>query len=165
MPNLTDDVCEIKSPFDKNYNCIAFAAGDNQNWWWPTEDDFWPTEPRALTFSAFIKAFETKGFVPCDDGLLEAGYDKIAIYGKDRGDGVAIPTHAAIQLADGKWASKLGKCEDIQHATLEAVNSPAYGAPVQFLKRAHDASIQNPNHKEDFTSLLNAAAQKREPKD
>jgi hypothetical protein len=114
LPNLTDAVCEIKSSHDTNYNCIAFVAGDPKNWWWPSDDDYWPNGvPREPTFEAFVLALGTVGFVPCNDRSLEAGCDKIALYGKDRGDGNLAPTHAAIQLPDGRWASKLAQLSQL----------------------------------------------------
>ena len=58
----------------------------------------------------------------CSDSSLEAGYEKIAIYVKD-----GIPTHAARQLGDGRWTSKLGKYEDIEHDSLDALNGDGYG--------------------------------------
>ena len=91
--------------------------------------------PHAVTMEAFAQAFATLGYVPCENGLLKSGCDKIAIYGKDRGDGVFVPTHAARQLPDGRWASKLGQCEDVEHATIDAVNGPIYGAVVRFMAR------------------------------
>ena len=137
LPNLTEDVCELISPFDTAYNCIAFAAGDTEKWWWPTQDDYWPPNvPRDVTFDAFVLAYQTKGFNRCQDGILEPELEKVALFGRNRGDGQVVPTHAAIQLPDGRWASKLGKCEDVHHATLDALNSPAYGAPVLYLSRA-----------------------------
>jgi hypothetical protein len=136
LPNLTDDVCEIKSPLDRTHNCIAFAAGDSTRWWWPSPDDHWPDgAPREETLEGFVRAFETLGFTVCYDDALEAGCDKIAVFAKDRGDGRLVPTHAAFQLADGRWASKLGKCEDVAHATVEAVHGPAYGTVIRFLAR------------------------------
>ena len=43
FPNLTNDVHVVKSPYDRNYNCIAFAADDQSKWWWPlSPDDYWP---------------------------------------------------------------------------------------------------------------------------
>jgi hypothetical protein len=48
---------------------------------------------------------------------LEHGVEKVAIYVDCDG----VPTHAARQLADGTWTSKLGEWEDIQHDTLEAM--------------------------------------------
>jgi hypothetical protein len=45
------------------------------------------------------------------------------------------PTHAARQLPDGTWTSKLGISEDIQHA-LDDLAGAVYRAVVQILKRA-----------------------------
>lgn len=136
LPKLTDAVCEIKSPFDAQYNCIAFVAGDRGRWWWPTEDDFWPSGvPFEVTFDAFVAAYATLGFFPCEDGVFETGHEKLALYGKADHTGVVVPTHAAIQLPNGKWASKLGKCEDVHHATVADVDGPAYGTVIRFLKR------------------------------
>jgi hypothetical protein len=181
LPNLTDQNCEIKSLYDTKYNCIAFAAGETESWWWPTDDDYWPDGvDRQVTIEVFIKAFATKGYLPCEDGTLDETCEKVALYGMDDGSGRMVPTHAAIQLPDGKWASKLGKCEDIHHATVDAVNGPSYGVVVRYLKRDKDqkrapdptptpdetASVSgpesdaNPNHREDFTPLLSAAVKK-----
>ena len=48
------------------------------------------------------------------------------------------PTHAARQLADGRWSSKLGRREDIEHVldALAGVDGDEYGQVVQVLKRA-----------------------------
>jgi len=45
-----------------------------------------------------------------------------------------VPTHAARQLENGRWTSKLGELEDIEH-DLHHLASGAYGAVVQILKR------------------------------
>lgn len=45
-------------------------------------------------------------------------------------------THAARQLPTGKWTSKLGRSEDIEHTTPEAVSGTTYGAMVCFMGRA-----------------------------
>ena len=47
-----------------------------------------------------------------------------------------VPTHAARQLPNGWWTSKLGPSFDIEHATPEAVAGGVYGDPVLFLSRA-----------------------------
>ncbi|NET26084.1 hypothetical protein [Okeania sp. SIO1I7] len=47
------------------------------------------------------------------------------------------PTHAVRQLANGKWASKLGWLEDIEHE-LDALNGDRYGVVGQILKRSID---------------------------
>ena len=78
-----------------------------------------------------MEAFRVLGYEECDDGSLEDEYQKIALYADDSG----TPTHAARQLADGAWTSKLGELADIVHATVDDVNGPLYGAPVQFMRR------------------------------
>ena len=71
------------------------------------------------TIEAFVKAYATVGFSLIDDDNyeLEVGIEKVAIYVDSDG----IPSHAARQLEDGSWTSKLGEWEDIQHRTLSAV--------------------------------------------
>jgi len=104
------------SEFDTQYNCIAWAAGDTDNWWWPkvnpNRKSYWPEgAPNEETLDAFIKAFERLGYMECVDSLLENGYGKIAIY-CDRDQ---TPTHASRQLPDGQWTSKLGRHVDVSH--------------------------------------------------
>ncbi len=69
------------------------------------------------------------GYEECEDGSHEPGFEKIALYAKD-----AEPTHAARQLPDGRWTSKLGKLEDIAHS-LEGLAECLYGEIVLFMKR------------------------------
>jgi hypothetical protein len=119
------------------YNCIAFAADDQTLWWWPDHhgDGFWPKgAKREVTREAFIQAYGTIGYAVCDNGEVEAGYDKIALYEKN-----GVPTHAAKQLEDGWWKSKLGEWEDIKHKTVEAVQTfrgiGLYGEVAFYMKR------------------------------
>lgn len=83
---------------------------------------------------AFHAAFRTLGYALCDDGALEAGYEKIALYAKQAG-ATLKPTHAARQLGDGQWTSKVGDFEDIKHVTLESLHGPQYGEVVQYMRR------------------------------
>ena len=61
---------------------------------------------------------------------LETGFEKVAFYG-----GGMLYTHAARQLPHGKWTSKLGKGEDIEHDTPDDVSGGLYGEVVQLMKR------------------------------
>lgn len=91
---------------------------------------YWPDDaPRLETIGAFVQAFSTKGYVPCDDGNLEQGFEKIALYTLN-----GTPTHAARQLPDGNWTSKLGESHDISH-TIDALNGPVYGSVAMYLMR------------------------------
>ena len=78
-----------------------------------------------------MKVYESKGYSLCDNSSLETGYEKVALYGSEQGY-----THAARQLADGKWTSKLGHLEDITHHSLQALEGAEYGSVVHFLKRS-----------------------------
>jgi hypothetical protein len=56
---------------------------------------------------------------------------KIAVYATRQPDGtIKEITHAALQEADGSWASKLGHLPLIRHADPYAVDGPMYGVPV-----------------------------------
>ena len=95
---------------------------------------YWPTAgvPNNST-AAFVEAFGTLGFEPCGSQALEFGYEKIALFADSLGE----TTHAARQLADGRWTSKLGKGFDIIH-DLEDIGGPppAYGQVVQILRKS-----------------------------
>lgn len=131
FPDLGRTGYQVTSRPDPQYNCIAHAAGMTDAWWWPDPDgfDYWPPGVlRESTLQAFIEMFVTLGYTPCSDGVLEAGWEKVVIYATTEG-----PAHAARQLPIGRWSSKLGPDDDIEH-TLEGLISDVYGAPVQFLQ-------------------------------
>jgi len=131
FPGLRGSGFVETSPEDIRYNCVAWAAQDNERWWWPDEDSYWPEGvSREETIAAFEAAYGEAGFVPCDGSLLEEGYEKIAIYTARNG----IPTHVARQLPSGLWSSKLRQLHDIQHRLEDLVSSP-YGDCAHFLKR------------------------------
>ena len=136
FPGLSSSSYRITSPATGAYNCIGWAAGDSTAWWWPDDDPdndaaYWPRDvPREETIAAFVAAFGTLGYVPCGDEILEAGFKKVAIYAttNDRSQ------HAAKQLAEGSWSSKLGTREDIEHS-LHALEGDIYGRVILLLKR------------------------------
>lgn len=128
FPGLAETPFEITSPYDENHNCIAWAAGEQNFWWWPGR--FWPKEvPPAETRLAFIKAFATKGYEQCAGSELEDGFEKVCLYEK-----LGRPKHAARQLPDGRWTSKLGMEHDILHQ-LEGLSGKQYGKPALFMRR------------------------------
>ena len=129
FPLLQASGYRITSESTKDYNCIAWAAGDQENWWCPYL--FWPDDiSRDFTIESCKAAFTTLGYVECVDGTLEIGYEKIAIYAAPDGE----PRHAARQLASGRWTSKLGKWEDIEHE-LVGLTQSSYGDIALFMKR------------------------------
>ena len=137
FPKLGVSQYRITSQASKDYNCIAWAAGDDSRWWEPDPWNlyYWPpSAPRTWTLDALVQAYGTLGFKLCFDGGLEQGLEKVAIYAKGQ-VGNEVPTHAALQLRDGTWTSKLGNCEDINHHTSGDVNGPEYGQVFCFLVR------------------------------
>jgi hypothetical protein len=121
FPDLASHAHVVRSPRTNRYNCIAWAAGNNSRWWWPdaANTGYWPPNiPREETVDAFVQAYALQGYVQCNDGAQESGFEKIAVYAVRSGIDM-VPTHAARQLADGQWTSKLGTCEDIDHDAPE----------------------------------------------
>lgn len=45
-------------------------------------------------------------------------------------------THAARQLEDGRWTSKIGAHQDLEHITLDCLLGDEYGQTVHVMKRA-----------------------------
>lgn len=80
--------------------------------------------------AVLIDAFRFLGFTECPNGSLERHVEKVALYGNSY-----FYTHAARQLPNGHWTSKLGKCEDIEHETPEDVAGGLYGEVVEFMQR------------------------------
>jgi hypothetical protein len=118
------------------YNCIAWAAGENDRWWWPIPYEapyYWPESDKDELLEDFISGFGTLGYTSCDNGNLEEGYEKVAIY-IDENDEVS---HMARQLNMGLWTSKCGNLEDIQHKLedLEGEYGYGYGKVAHFMKR------------------------------
>ena len=135
FPALQSGDYRVTSPVDKRYNCIAYAAGDMDNWWWPLPADlkevYWPAGvTRAETVAAFRDAFASLGFAECLSADLEANSEKIALFANDQ----AFPLHAARQQSNGRWSSKLGEQEDIDHV-LHDLEGTAYGKVVLIMKR------------------------------
>ncbi len=127
------DSYTITSPASLDYNCIAWAAGHSDRLWWPDENNigFWPSgAPRDETIEAFVETFAGMGYTICDDAEYEGGFEKIAIYVDSKGK----PTHASRQLAQGRWTSKLGRLEDIEHTT-DGLNGDEYGSIAIIMKR------------------------------
>lgn len=131
FPNLVGTDYQVTSPKTKRYNCIAWAAGKKLPYWWPTPGSYWPTGARReVTISAFIEAFGCCGYEIAKGFELEPGTEKIAIYAKYH-----KPTHAARQLVNGTWTSKLGALEDIRHSSLDHISGDLYGFPHLAMSR------------------------------
>lgn len=125
FPNLGGSEFEITSPPNPFYNCIAWAAGDPQTWWWPDSMfvGYWPeSAPREVSLLAFQKAFESLGYSVNGCAVHEPGIEKIALFVGANGK----PTHASRQIDSRYWTSKLGDSFDISHPK-NGVNGDKYG--------------------------------------
>lgn len=137
FPGLQHSAYQRTSPPTRDYNCIAWAAGDTKRWWWPDDDPdddsrYWPDGiPREETIAAFLAAFAFLGYVPCEEESAEEGVEKVALFATAEGE----PTHAARQLLVGRWTSKLGELDDIEH-NLHDISGDLYGTVVHVLKRS-----------------------------
>ena len=130
VPSLSAENHRITSPASPEYNCVAWSAGDTEHWWQPAV--YWPidTPPDDYGLGILERAFASLGYEPCADGRLEDGFERIALYG-----GSFLYTHVARQLPNGKWTSKLGRAEDIEHQTPEDVAGGLYGEIHEFMRR------------------------------
>ena len=123
---------KVTSEPTPQYNCIAWAAGDDTHWWWPVEGKYWPPGvPLEVTLHAFKQAFALLGYVDAEDMSLESGIEKVAIYTYANGE----PTHAARQLNNGQWTFKLGDLWDISHNAPHGVTGMRYGDVAAIMKR------------------------------
>src|SRR5436190_264525 len=103
FPGLVGSGYRVTSPADQAYNCVSWAAGVVDAWWWPVGNhplNYWPPGvPRDET----VDAFSTLGYGPTSDVTPESGHVKVAIYADSSG----CPTHVTRQLPNGRWTSKL----------------------------------------------------------
>lgn len=139
FPQLERSNYVITSPATPEYNCIAWAASDTEAWWEPDPFylSFWPDGiTREYSLDAYINAYKTVGYTVCQSAEHEESYEKIAIYVDPDGK----PTHAARQLSSGRWTSKLGQLEDIEHVTLESLTNSSYGSIAIIMKRLKNKS-------------------------
>jgi hypothetical protein len=135
FPGLKGTDYRVTSEATPAYNCAAWAVSETNCCWDPEllPGNYWPTGiPRELSISSFAQAFEKSGYSICGGSELERGFEKLAIYVDREGD----PTHVARQLKSGRWTSKLGPSEDIEHGTFAALEGAIYGTAKMFLRRS-----------------------------
>jgi len=121
---------EVTSDPDGEYNCIAYAADDKTEWWSHHPGYKWPA-PRSPLVSSLIAVFSGLGYEDCkDNSAYESGYEKVAIYARN-----GIWTHASKQIPSGKWKSKLGPDEDIEHDTADCLCGASYGVVHCYMRR------------------------------
>ena len=147
FPNLTKNLYEVVDDETDAYNCIAFAAGDKTRWWEPDPYGvyYWPIPRREYTVSCYVELFESLGYKKCKCSIRWRGIERVALYYDPVGSPQMppnSPTHAAKQFPNGRWRSKLGAWELIEHKGLTCLNGTdatgsrtSYGEPFQLFKR------------------------------
>ena len=130
FPRLTGHNHRVTSEAAPDYNCIAWSMNDAERWWEPGV--YWPVEthPGDFGLGVLVEAFRSLGFEESDGGGPEAGYERVALYGD-----TFFYTHAARQLPNGKWTSKLGRSEDVEHDTPDDLAGGVYGEVHQYMRR------------------------------
>lgn len=143
FPKLVPGTYSRASNATARYNCMAFANGDDRHWWEPGcygGRHYWPPNIKQHdTLESWTVLFVDNGFKPTKNREHEPGFEKIAIY-VDSTD--MLPSHVA--KSDGlTWKSKLGKDQDIEHATLDVLEGNQqheYGIVETILKKKLSAS-------------------------
>lgn len=141
QPHLKSRSFKVKSPTDRRYNCVAWAAGDDTKIWSPAVavggrilgGYYWPDAPALPTVTAVEAVFESQGYVRThvSDTAVEAGVQKVAIFGYDS---MGLLTHAARQCTSGLWASKMGDSADIEH-TLRDIEGGIFGEVRSLMRK------------------------------
>jgi hypothetical protein len=135
FPHLRDWI-KTSEP-TQDYNCVAHVCDDNTKWWDPLPPGqyYWPDpkigEDLGHTVERYIKLFEHRGYQLCANGELEAGKEKVVIYGNPYGGF----EHVAKQLPDGAWTSKIDIREDISHESAHSLSDGWYGKPVIYMEK------------------------------
>lgn len=132
-PNANAKNCNITSMATAAYNCVGWAMRDDKRWWEPLPGTsyYWPTNCDSdYSVESYIGMFSRQGFEVCADGICEDGFEKIAIYEKD-----GEFTHVALQTPSGRWSSKLGALEDVEHDTPGVLEGDDYGTVRRFMRR------------------------------
>jgi hypothetical protein len=144
-PNTRYHPLVIKSPKTIKYNCAAFAVGQEDYWFECADESLkqlylgscefhWPENIlQNASLNAYIELYEQHGFEKLSslNADFVGGVTKIALYGK--GDDFM---HASKQMPDGRWASKLGPLQDVEHDNLRVLEGPTYGMVKAIMQKS-----------------------------
>lgn len=134
FPNLANEDYEIVAPETDQYNCIAYAAGDTSQPWSDEPQDYWPREvPRDPTIEGLRKLFRWLGYKKCKGPRLERNYQKVALYAQQNSW-----THAALQMPNGRWRSKLGDGPLLEHRAPPSLEGDEYGRPHIYMRKRRE---------------------------
>jgi hypothetical protein len=139
FPNATSETLIETSPATNDYNCIAWTLGKTNAWYDSTPGYTWPWSHRdrmfASAITSIVELYRREGFLECQSLELEPGFEKVAIYSTE-----GRFKHAALQLVNGEWTSKMGPFEDVQHATAETLIGPELETIARVMKRERSGS-------------------------
>jgi len=151
FPKLVlDNSFKLSSKKNINYNCIAWAASVQNEFWWPEVEPYnldgvkynWPFDiVNSDKLIYFIELFHHLGYSQFCSNINNEHpeYRKIALFIKYSNKKTSINncvcTHAARQLSNGLWTSKLGPQEDIQNSDPYDLEGSHYGKLAVILKK------------------------------
>lgn len=137
---LNDQLYKTTSPSTRDYNCVAWALGRNDVWYWPPlgkeqePDEYWPKGvPDDEKIQTFINVMKLEGFTLCEDTEYDEDYTKIALFSQD-----GLCSHACRQISSNLWTSKMGPLNDIQHSSPQTLEGDFYGKVHCYMKRRKD---------------------------
>ncbi len=111
------------------YNCVMWSLNRDDEW-----RDFFYSDDGYVnpdqSINPYVAYFQENGFETCENSSLEVGALKICIFSKN-----GIFSHVSRQLQDGRWASKMGNYEDIEHLTEFDVSGLGYGSPDIYMQK------------------------------
>ena len=140
FPSLVSEGFEIVDLPSTHYNCIAYAAGDTTEWWEHTRRRYWPPyATRSNSIASLREVFAGLGYEQCDDSRAEDGYRKIALY-----ETQGVWTHAAVQMPNGAWRSKMGEGPVIEHRSPESLSGGIYGNATVYMRKSISSEL-NPD--------------------
>ena len=131
FPALKGEEYELSGE-DFNYNCLAFALGDEGNWWEPPRGrgQYWPPGfPEDTTVRTVESIMRAHGFSVETDAKTWPDTDAVAIYAEGE-----EWTHFA-KFANAQWSCKLGEGHDVSGIRLEHLEGALYGRVVKILQR------------------------------
>ena len=140
FPFLFPENHRVIVPPSDQYNCIAWAAGFSDIQLWPGVPELaeqnveWPADlPQDESLASIIAFFESMGYRECEGPDVEAGFEKVALFADPEDD---YPTHAARQISDGWWTSKMGwDGVTIEHDGLRCIEGRRYGRVRLYMRR------------------------------
>lgn len=130
--NFIENYQILEGTSSPHYNCISHTLNIKNKWSWPKSvdsDNYWPISNISETIDAFDEFYEYHGFTKTNMNKIYLGKNKIVLYSIGE-----IPKHAALQIKDDLYESKMGRGEIIRHDPFDIENS-IYGNIVRLYEK------------------------------